>query len=316
MINSFINRRGLMRGVAGIAGTMVLSRMMPAWAQTTSPGIMPATGTLSGTDIALHVGHSSFTTGGRQGHAVTVNGTLPAPLIRLKEGQLVRLAVTNHLAGDTSIHWHGLLVPFQFDGVPGISFPGIKPGQTFTYEFPVRQSGTYWYHSHSGMQEAMGHFGPIIIDPAAPDPVAYDREHMLLLSDWSFVHPHTLMMRLKQSAGYFNRNRQTVGGLLSGKDQSLAQRLEWAAMRMDPTDISDVTGATYRYLINGHGSDENWTGLFTPGERVQAAHHQCLGDDQLQPAHSRPCHDRGADGWPERSAGRDRRIPDRHCRNL
>ncbi len=262
-------RRGLIRGAAGLASALTLGRMIPAWAQTSSSGIVAAPGTLTGTDIALEVGHSVFTTGGRRGHAVTVNGTLPAPLIRLKEGQKVRLSVTNHLEEDTSIHWHGLILPFQFDGVPGISFPGIRPHETFVYDFPITQSGTYWYHSHSGMQEAMGHYGPLIIDPAGDDPVVYDREHVLVLSDWSFIHPHKLMTRLKQSPGYYNRQKQTIGGLLSGKDQPLRERLRWAAMRMDPTDISDVTAAAYHYLINGHGSAENWTGLFSPGERVR-----------------------------------------------
>src|SRR3546814_296589 len=166
--------------------------------------------TLSGETIDLTIGHSPFTVGGRTGQAVTINGTLPAPLLRLREGRNVRLAVTNTLDEDTSIHWHGVLLPFQMDGVPGVSFPGIRPGETFVYEFPVKQAGTFWYHSHSDLQEALGHYGPIIIDPAAPDPVAYDWEHVLVLSDWSFVHPHMLMQRLKPEAGYFNRDRKST----------------------------------------------------------------------------------------------------------
>ncbi len=224
---------------------------------------------LSGAEIALSIGHTMFETGGRTGHAVTVNGTLPAPVLRLKEGQNIKLVVTNTLDEDSSIHWHGLLLPFQMDGVPGISFPGIKPGQTFTYEFPVRQAGTYWYHSHSGMQEPMGMFGAIVIDPAGVDPVAYDREHVIVLSDWSFTHPHTIFRKLKAQGGYYNRQKQTLDGLLQGKDQPLKERVMWGGMLMDPTDISDVTGSTYQYLINGHGTGENWTGLFTPGERVR-----------------------------------------------
>src|SRR3546814_6854282 len=184
----------------------------------------------------------------------------PAPLLRLREGRNVRLAVTNTLDEDTSIHWHGVLLPFQMDGVPGVSFPGIRPGETFVYEFPVKQAGTFWYHSHSDLQEALGHYGPIIIDPAAPDPVAYDREHVLVLSDWSFVHPHMLMQRLKQEAGYFNRQNLTLGGLLGGDDpeqrMSLEDRAMWAGMRTEPTDIADGTGATYTYLVNGHGPQE------------------------------------------------------------
>jgi len=228
--------------------------------------------TLSGEDIRLTIGHSAFTVGGRTGHAVTINGNLPAPLIRLREGQNVRIEVTNTLDEDTSIHWHGIILPFQMDGVPGVSFPGIRPRETFTYEFPVRQSGTYWYHSHSGLQEQQGHYGPLIFDPAEPDPVAYDREHVIVLSDWSFLHPHQIIARLRQQAGYFNRQRMTLAGRLSGDPEHqmpAADREMFARMRMDPTDILDVTAATYTYLINGHGPDENWTGLFRPGERVR-----------------------------------------------
>ncbi len=268
-ISSSIDRRALIRGTAGIAGALALSRAFPAWAQSGTAGIAPATGVLSGEQIALTVAEGHFETGGRSAHAIMINGTLPAPLIRLREGQNVRLSVTNTLKEDTSIHWHGLIVPFQMDGVPGVSFPGIRPGESFTYEFPIRQSGTYWYHSHSGMQEAMGHYGPIVIDPVENDPVQSDREHVIILSDWSPLHPHVLLKRLKQSGGYFNMQRQTLAGLIAGKDQSTKERLEWGAMRMDPTDISDVTGSTYSFLVNGHGTIENWTGLFSPGERVR-----------------------------------------------
>ncbi|WP_116235379.1 copper resistance system multicopper oxidase [Parasphingopyxis lamellibrachiae] len=261
-----IDRRTILRsGAMGVAG-LGLSGLFPAWAQSGTPGIRPE---LSGETIALEIGRTPFTVGGRTGHAVTMNGTLPAPLIRLREGQDARIAVTNTLDEDSSVHWHGLLLPFQMDGVPGISFPGIRPGETFTYEFPVIQAGTYWYHSHSGLQEAMGHFGPIVIDPARPDPVHHDREHVIVFSDWSFMHPHRIMQRLKQSPDYFNRQQQTLAGLLAGEGQTLQQRLTWAGMRMMPSDIADVTGATYTYLINGHGPQENWTGLFRPGERVR-----------------------------------------------
>lgn len=243
---------------------------MPAWARNGSPGLRSEATPLEGPNVQLSVGHSPFTVGGRTGHAITVNGTLPAPLIRLREGQRVRLSVTNTLDEDTSIHWHGLLLPFHMDGVPGVSFPGIRPGETFHYEFPIIQSGTFWYHSHSNLQEAMGHYGPLIIDPAGPDPVAWDREHVIVLSDWSFLHPHEILDRLKKSPGYFNRSRTTLSGLLSGDDgMSLADRRMWGRMRMDPRDIADVNGTTYTYLVNGHGPDENWTGLFRPGERVR-----------------------------------------------
>jgi CopA family copper-resistance protein len=257
----------LLRSAVTGAGCAGIEALFPAWAQTGSPGVGPA---LHGPNIALSIGHTPFSVGGRTDHAVTVNGVLPAPLIRLRQGQMARLAVTNTLDEDTSIHWHGLLLPFQMDGVPGVSFPGIRPAETFVYEFPVRQAGTYWYHSHSGMQEAMGHYGPIIIDPDHDDPVAYDREHVLVLSDWSFLHPHQILRQLKLKPGSFNRQRTTVAGLLSGADRMpQAERRMWAQMRMDPRDILDVSGAAYTYLVNGHGPQENWTGQFVRNERVR-----------------------------------------------
>ncbi len=263
-----LSRRRLLQSGGALAASLAWARAFPAWARsgTAEAGMGE---TLSGDTIALAIADSHFFTGGRSAHAVTVNGTLPAPLIRLREGGNVRIAVTNRLKEQSSIHWHGLLVPFQMDGVPGVSFPGIDPGETFIYEFPVTHAGTYWYHSHSGMQEAIGLYGPIVIDPAGADPVAYDREHILVLSDWSPIHPHEQLRKLKLMGGYFNHRKQTLAGLLAGQDQSLKERLEWASMRMDATDISDVTGATYSFLVNGHGTAENWTGLFGPGERVR-----------------------------------------------
>ena len=247
--------------------------LFPAWARSGTPGIAADMPTLYGENIALTIADSRFTVGGRSAHAVTINGTVPAPLIRLREGENVRIAVTNTLAEDTSIHWHGVLLPFQMDGVPGVSFPGIRPGETFVYEYPVRHAGTFWYHSHSGLQEQIGHYGPLIFDPAGPDPVAYDREHVIVLSDWTFLHPHRIMQKLKKEATYFNFQKHTLAGLIGNDDPEeqmpFADRLEWMRMRMDPTDIADVTGATYTYLVNGHGPQENWTGLFRPHERVR-----------------------------------------------
>jgi CopA family copper-resistance protein len=264
-----LGRRAFLGGGAALAAA---AGLQPAWARTLSHGVAAkAQGTLSGDDIRLTVANTGFTIDGRSGHAVAVNGTVPAPLLRLKEGRNVRITVENRLAEDTSIHWHGLLVPFQMDGVPGISFPGIRPGQSFTYEFPIKQSGTYWYHSHSGLQEQLGHYGPIIIDPAGPDPVAYDREHVIVLSDWSFLHPHMIFTRLKQEGGFFNRNKRTLADKMGGKPDPLspADARMFGEMRMDPTDIADVTAAAYTYLVNGHSPAENWTGLFRPGERVR-----------------------------------------------
>src|SRR5690606_135338 len=270
MATTSLDRRALLRGAALGGGVLGLQGLLPAWAQTGSPGLRADLPTLTGPNIDLRVGRSDFTVGGRTGHAVTVNGLLPAPLLRMREGQNIRLAVHNQLDEDTSIHWHGLLLPFQMDGVPGISFPGIKPRETFVYEFPIRQSGTFWYHSHSGLQEAIGHYGPIVIDPAGADPVGYDREHVLVLSDWSFLHPHEILEKLKKSPGYFNRQRTTLAGLLDGSDRmSVEERRMWGEMRMDPRDILDVNGSTYTYLINGHGPPENRTGLFRTGERAR-----------------------------------------------
>ena len=278
-MNNLIERRALLRaGALGAAG-IGLSSLYPAWAQTGSHGTTTGHGsaakgiaTLQGNEINLQIGETSFNVDGRTGHAIAINGTIPAPLIRLREGQNVRLVVNNTLNEDTSIHWHGLIVPMQMDGVPGISFPGIKPRSTFTYEFPLKQSGTYWYHSHSGLQEQVGHYGPLIIDPADADPVAYDREHVIVLSDWSFLHPHMIFARMKQQGGFFNRQKTSLLGRLKGTEEPMSQadRNMFAKMRMDPTDISDVTEAAYdAFLINGHSAKENWTGIFKPGERVR-----------------------------------------------
>ncbi|MES3152092.1 copper resistance system multicopper oxidase [Sphingomonas faeni] len=263
-----LTRRRFLRD-ATLGGGALAAPWLPAWAQPVSAGIAAPLPTVSGTDIALTVAHQMMTIDGKPSHAIGINGTVPAPLIRLKEGQTVRLTVTNALDEETSIHWHGLLVPFQMDGVPGISFPGIPARTIFTYEFPVIQAGTYWYHSHSGLQEQMGHYGPIVIDPAGPDPILSDREHVIVLSDHSPLHPHAIFRKLKLQGGYFNYQKQTLGGLLAGRDQPAGERRMWGGMRMDPTDVSDVTGATYTYLVNGHGPADNWTALFTPGERVR-----------------------------------------------
>ena len=264
-----LDRRQVLRGATLAGSGLALSAYMPAWAQPVSAGIAKPLPTVSGDDITLKVAHQMMMIDGRQSHAIGINGTVPAPLIRLREGQNVRLHVVTERDEETSIHWHGLLVPFQMDGVPGINFPGIPARSTFTYEFPIIQNGTYWYHSHSGLQEQEGHYGPILIDPKDPDPVQFDREHVIVLSDHSFQHPHYLFDRLKKESGYFNRQRQTLGGLLAGKDQPLKERLMWGKMRMDPADVADVTASTYTYLVNGHGPKDNWTALFRPGERVR-----------------------------------------------
>ena len=270
-----MTRRALLRTTGQSAGIATLCSLLPAWARSAATAASAGIATLSGTSFDLEVAHTAITIDGRSGNAITINGHLPAPLLRWREGDEIVLRVTSHLHDhDTSIHWHGILVPFQMDGVPGVSFPGIKPGETFTYKFRVPQSGTYWYHSHSGLQEQSGHYGPIIIEPRGPDPVAYDREHVVVLSDWTFKDPHRIFGMLKKMNGVFNFQKRTAGDLLrdasrEGLGKALKDRAMWGAMRMDPTDIADVTGAAYTYLVNGHAPADNWTALFEPGERVR-----------------------------------------------
>ena len=268
-LNKSFNRRALLRGAALTSGTAAFATYFPAWAQPVSAGLTTPLPTVSGNDITLRIARQTMLIDGRASRAIGINGSVPAPLIRLREGQTVRLTVINELDVDSSIHWHGLLVPPQFDGVPGISFPGIKPRSSFVYEFPLKQNGTYWYHSHSGMQEQEGLYGPIVIDPAGVDPVQADREHVIVLSDHSQMSPVAIFRAMKVNPGNFNFQRQTLGGLLAGRDQTAKDRRMWGAMRMDPADISDATGAAYTYLVNGHGPMDNWTALFTPGQRMR-----------------------------------------------
>lgn len=265
-----LERRQFLRAAALGGAGVGLASAMPAWAQPLSPGLVRPLPTVSGTDIALTIGKVAVKVDGKVARAVGINGTVPGPLVRLQEGQKVRLRVRNDLDEDSSIHWHGLLVPFEMDGVPGVSFPGIAPRSTFDYEFELGQSGTYWYHSHSAYQEEDGVYGPLVIDPAGPDPIAFDREHVLVLSDHSGMSGATIYKKLKQmGGGYFNHQRLTLSGLLAGRDLPAKERREWAKMRMDPADIADVTGSTYDYTVNGYGPFDNWTGLFRAGERVR-----------------------------------------------
>ncbi len=220
---------------------------------------------LSGDHLTMTVRDAAFATGKRHGPAVTVNGTLPGPLLRLTEGQNLVVDLLNESSGETSIHWHGLLVPFLMDGVPGVSMTAVRPGESFRYEFPIRQAGTYWWHAHT-MQEPMGHYGPIIIDPADGDAHKVDRDYVVMLSDWSPMHPHTLMKKLKVGEAPFNFQKTTASDdyKLSGADRRM-----WARMRMMPTDISDVSAPLYSYLVNGHGPDDGLEFAFNPGERVR-----------------------------------------------
>jgi len=256
-----INRRHLLQSALGAGAALGSSSLLPAWARSASDGNLGLT-SLSGTQFDLNISQFPVRIGGKAGLATGINGTLPAPLLRLREGDDVTLNVTNSLEEDTSIHWHGLLVPFHMDGVPGVSFPGIKPGETFKYQFKVPQNGTYWYHSHSGLQEQLGHYGPIVIDPAGADPVSYDREYVLVLSDWSFTDPHRIFAKLKKNAESLNFNQPTLS-----EPKGLGGM--WGQMRMSPRDLADVTGATYTYLINGQSTEDNFNMVFRPGEKVR-----------------------------------------------
>ena len=209
---------------------------------------------------------------GRERMTMAINGQIPGPVLRFTEGEDVTINVTNKMDKDTSIHWHGILLPYTQDGVPGISFPGIKPGETFTYQFRIKQAGTYWYHSHSGLQEQEGIYGPIVITPAKREPYKYDRDYVVMLSDWTDEKPEAILGHLKKNSDYYNYAQRTVGTFFKdvsekGLGPTLKDRAEWGKMRMTPTDISDVSG--YTFLVNGKSAEQNWTGLFKPGERVR-----------------------------------------------
>ena len=232
--------------MTAMAGVQALA---PAWAKTGNAGLPQ-----NEFDLVIRQQRLSFD--GREALATTVNGSVPGPLLRMREGEEVRLRVRNELDADSSLHWHGILLPPEMDGVPGISFDGIQPGETFEYRYRLAQSGTYWYHSHTGLQEQLGHYGPIIIEPKNPDPVGYDREHVIVLSDWTFQNPHTVLANLKKMGGFYNYQQRTVGDFFSdvssgGWSGAVSDRTSWGAMRMDPTDIADITGFTYIYLCNG-----------------------------------------------------------------
>ena len=248
----------------------ILTRAAAFAAAISLLGVSPS-GANAGT-YDLTIGKTEVNITGRPRTAMTVNGQLPGPVLRFKEGEEVTLNVKNTLDEDTSIHWHGIILPYTQDGVPGISFPGIKPGETFTYRFKINQAGTYWYHSHSGLQEQAGVYGPLVIESAKREPYKYDREYVVMLSDWSDTKAETILSNLKKQSDYYNYSQRTLGTFFSdvaknGFSETVSDRLSWGQMRMAPTDIADVSG--YTYLINGQSPAANWTALFRPGERVR-----------------------------------------------
>jgi CopA family copper-resistance protein len=229
---------------------------------------------LSGTEFDLQIGETPVNFTGKARIGTVVNGKVPAPLLRWREGDTVTLRVTNRLRARSSIHWHGMILPADMDGVPGLSFEGIPSGQTFTYRFKVNQSGTYWYHAHSRFQEQTGLYGPIVIEPRRAERQHADRDYVVLLSDWTDLDPERIFATLKRQSDYFNFHKRTIADLfedarVKGWRQTLDERRMWGEMRMNPTDIQDVSGYAYTYLMNGVTPAGNWNALFSRGERVR-----------------------------------------------
>ncbi|MFA5910502.1 MAG: copper resistance system multicopper oxidase [Vicinamibacterales bacterium] len=267
-----INRRTFVKGLA-VSGAAAGLGLWPSrgFAQA---GARPSPATLRGTEFDLRIAEAPLNFTGATRMGITVNGSVPAPLVRWQEGDTVTMRVANALEEDTSIHWHGIILPANMDGVPGLSFHGIHPGETYTYRFTVRQGGTYWYHSHSGFQEQRGLYGPLVIDPREPEPFRFDREHVVMLTDWTDEDPKRVLAKLKKQSDYYNHDRRTFQDFLrdakqNGLAATIADRRAWGDMRMSPTDLSDVSGHTYTHLMNGVTPSGNWTGLFNPGERVR-----------------------------------------------
>jgi len=243
---------------------------VPVWA-VTSPG---QANVLTGNDFDLFIGEIPVNITGAARTAMTINGSLPGPILRWREGDTVTLRVRNRLHEDTSIHWHGLILPANMDGVPGLSFHGIAPDGMYEYKFDVNQNGTYWYHSHSGLQEQAGVYGALVIDAKDPEPFSYDRDYVVLLSDWTDENPDRVLAKLKKQSDYYNYHKRTVGDFIDdvsemGWSAAIADRKMWAEMKMSPTDLADVSGYTYTYLMNGQAPDGNWTGIFKPGEKIR-----------------------------------------------
>lgn len=265
-----VTRRGFIAGLGGGAALGLAGRAAGA---TRAPLARTGAAELTGPEIDLVIGAATANVTGRARPATVVNGSLPGPLLRLREGDVATIRVRNEHADATAIHWHGVIVPATMDGVPGLSFHGIEPGATFTYRFRPRQSGTYWYHAHAGFQEQEGVYGALVIEPREPAPYRYDREHVVLFSDWTDRDPAALYRLLKRDSDYFNYQKPTLGDFVrdARRDGLAAARAEhggWARMRMQQSDLADLNGLAYTYLTNGHSPAANWTGLFQPGERV------------------------------------------------
>ncbi|AHD12685.1 copper oxidase [Pseudomonas sp. FGI182] len=270
-MQSKTTRRSFVKGLAatGLLGGLGMWRA-PVWA-VTSPG---QPNVLSGTDFDLYIGELPVNITGTARTAMAINGSIPGPILRWREGDTVTLRVRNRLQQDTSIHWHGIILPANMDGVPGLSFHGIAPDGMYEYKFKVQQNGTYWYHSHSGFQEQVGVYGALVIDAKEPEPFTYDRDYVVMLSDWTDEDPARVLSKLKKQSDYYNYHKRTVGDFVNdvsemGWSAAVADRKMWAEMKMSPTDLADVSGYTYTYLMNGQAPDGNWTGVFKPGEKIR-----------------------------------------------
>lgn len=268
-----ITRRRFVQGVAAGAAAAGLGLWRLPGLARAGIGVAPAP-ILTGNTFDLTIEEVPVNFTGHPSVATAVNGLVPGPTLRWREGDTVTIWVTNHLKEFTSIHWHGIRTPSDMDGVPGLSFPGIAPGQRFVYRFPIRQQGTYWYHSHSRFQEQTGHYGSLIVDPSGDDMIKFDREYVIVFSDWTDQDPDTIFSNLKHQSDYYNFHARTLGTFWSdirreGPAAAVSDRLTWGRMNMSPTDILDVSGNTYTYLINGHPPGANWTALYRPNERVR-----------------------------------------------
>ena len=268
-----LSRRRFVTGLAAGGALMGLGLNVNAQTSESMKKILAGPVTLKGTHFELAYSSLKVNMTGKERYATAINGSVPAPVLRWKEGDTVTLKVTNNMAEDTSIHWHGIILPTDQDGVPGLSYAGIKPGETFTYSFPVKQNGTYWYHSHSGFQEQTGAYGAIVIEPKEPPPYKYDRDYVVQLSDWSDENPNDIYRKLKKLSHYYNFRERTISDAMKevsevGWSGFWSRRGMWNEMRMSDRDISDVTGYTYTFLTNGQTPAEGWTGLFKKGEKV------------------------------------------------
>lgn len=274
--DTLLPRRRFLQGTAGMAA-------MLAWPLGANAVVkeshlaLPLSSSRVDTKFELTLARTQVNFSGTPASAITVNGTVPGPLLRMHEGRDVTIALTNRLDEVTAAHWHGLKVPNNMDGVPGVTFPGIKPGETFQYRFELRQSGTYWYHSHAILQEPAGFYAPLIIDPQEREPFGYDREYVVMLSEWVDTPPEKVLANLKKVEGYYNDRRQTLPELYAElqaarspqeREAIWSERLAWARMRMDPTDATDG-GSQWQFLVHGQRVQDNWTALFKPGERIR-----------------------------------------------